>query len=186
MNENIYDTASEEITESSALPEDESETFAENKSGSTTPSEAVGAEAEEINADPENGANELEALRAEVSALRAQLEGERAIYGRMSAECAEFSELYPDVPLSDIPDSIWENVKRGVPIAAAYALRERKDFIMRAKATAVNSANLRASSGSVDSSPSEEYYTPDEVRAMSPAEVRSNYSSIIRSMSKWH
>ena len=131
-------------------------------------------------------ANELEALRAEVSTLRAQLEGERALYGRMSAECAEFSELYPSVPLSDLPDSIWESVKKGVPIAAAYALHERKNTLIKMKADLINDINSRSSSGSIDSHPAEEYYSPDEVRAMSPAEVRSNYSSIIRSMSKWH
>ena len=130
--------------------------------------------------------DELAALRSEVELLRAQLEGERALYGRLSAECAEFSELYPTVSLSEIPDGIWESVKRGVPIAAAYALHERRAAIEQAKAEQINSANSRASSGSLDSHPNEEFFTPDEVRAMSPAEVRTNYTTIIRSMSKWH
>ena len=130
--------------------------------------------------------DEIEQLREEVKVLKAQLEGERAMYGRMSRECAEFSELYPEVPLSAIPDDIWDSVKKGVPIAAAYALSERKSFLARARAESVNSENSRLSSGSVDSSSNEEYFSPAEVRAMSASEVRANYSTIIRSMSKWH
>ncbi len=148
--------------------------------------EDTSASASSEGAPDESTPNELEALRAEVSSLRAQLEGERALYGRMSTECAEFSELYPTVPLSEIPDSIWESVKLGVPIAAAYALYEKRSSMARAKADLINSANSRASSGSIDSPPTEDFFSPAEVKAMSPAEVRKNYSTIIRSMSKWH
>ena len=130
--------------------------------------------------------DELETLRSEVKVLKAQLEGERALYGRMSAECAEFAELYPDVSLKSLPDSIWESVKNGVPIAAAYALHERRSSLERTKAELINNANSRSSSGSLDSPPAEDYFSPAEVRAMSAAEVRANYSTIIRSMSKWH
>lgn len=32
----------------------------------------------------------------------------------------------------------------------------------------------------------ERFYTPEEVRAMSPEEVRQNYGAILRSITKWH
>ena len=129
---------------------------------------------------------ELDTLREEVTRLRALIDGERAVYSRMNAECAEFNELYPSIPISSLPDEIWENVKRGVPIAAAYALEERRSTVADMKARAVNTANRTLSSGSIDSHVAEEFYTPDEVRAMSASEVRANYSKIISSMAKWH
>lgn len=158
----------------------------------TDTADEASATAEEVDSRDDDGStepetpDELTALRSEVALLHAQLEGERALYGRLSAECAEFSELYPTVSLSELPDGIWESVKKGVPIAAAYALHERRIALERAKAEQVNSANSRASSGSLESPPTEEFFTPDEVRAMSPSEVRTNYTTIIRSMSKWH
>ena len=173
-NDNAYVEAADSLEETASAPD----TNTDLREGTEEQSESDPIEAD--------NANELEQLRTEVKALKAQLEGERAMYGRMSRECAEFSELYPDVSLSSLPDDIWDSVKKGVPIAAAYALSERKSFLARTKAETVNSANSRLSSGSVDSSSGEEYFSPAEVRAMSSSEVRANYSTIIRSMSKWH
>ena len=179
MNDNEYvvDTA---VSEPVEQPESADTSTNEPESEQTTDAP------EEVMGDSEEKADELEALKSELKLLRAQLEGERALYGRLSAECAEFSNLYPTVPLSELPDGVWESVKKGVPIAAAYALHERKATLERAKADLINGVNSRSSSGSVDSPPAEEYFTPDEVRAMSAAQVRTNYSTIIRSMSKWH
>ena len=180
MNEN-----SEAMTPDVIQPEscaDESLNAAEAQDGNAPTDEDTAITPE----DSGDSASELDSLRAEVSALRAQLEGERAFYGRMTAECAEFSELYPSVPLSSVPDTIWESVKRGVPIAAAYALYEKKDTVARSKAELINNANSLSSSGPIDSPRAEEYFSPAEVKAMSAAEVRANYSTIIRSMSKWH
>lgn len=130
--------------------------------------------------------SEIDSLRAELVSLKAQLESERALYSRMNSECAEFNLLYPSVSISSLPDSIWESVKNGVPIAAAYALEERRAAVADMKAQSVNAANRQLSSGSIDAPATEEFYTPDEVRAMSPLQVRENYSKIISSMSKWH
>ncbi len=48
----------------------------------------------------------------------------------------------------------------------------------------VNSKNAQASSGRIGGG-GNEYFTPDEVRAMSGAEVRDNYKKIRASMEKW-
>lgn len=130
--------------------------------------------------------DELVSLRFEIKALREQIEEERAILNRMSIECEEFSQLYPNVPLSSLPDSIWESVKKGTPIAAAYALIERRAAVAQMRADEVNKTNSLLSSGSVDSPPAEEFFSPAEVRAMSREQVKANYSKIINSMSKWH
>ena len=108
------------------------------------------------------------------------------LYGRLSKECEEFSELYPSIPVTAIPDSIWQSFKSGVPLAAAYALYEKKEAVAREKASSINEKNKNLSSGSLSKGKSEEYFTPSEVRAMSAAEVKANYSKILTSMSKWH
>ena len=131
-------------------------------------------------------ADEVSALKAELDDLRSQLEMSRAMYDRLHSECIEFASLYPGVPLSSIPDSIWESTKTGIPLAAAFALAEKKEQAAKAKAINVNSQNNERSSGALSSSKTEDFFTPAEVRAMSVAEVKANYAKIITSMSKWH
>ena len=74
---------------------------------------------------------------------------------------------------------------QGIPIAAAYALFERRRFTTEQKALEYNHANARRSSGSLEPT-APDYYSPAEVRAMSQSEVRANYDKIMRSMQKWH
>ena len=156
------------------------------------PSEAAVAEVEgDIPTDvemPEEApsADDIGALKEELETLKFQLEQSRAMYDKFHAECLEFSSLYPDVPLSSIPDKIWESTRAGIPLAAAYALSEKKESVAKAKAININSKNNERSSGALNSSGSEEYFSPAEVKAMSAAEVRANYAKIITSMSKWH
>lgn len=103
---------------------------------------------------------------------------------RIRDECVEFGALYPDVPLRTIPDDVWEDIRRGIPIAAAYALSERRRAYTEQIADAVNKQNASRSSGAVGGeAPS--FYSANEVRAMSPAEVRENYRKILLSMPKW-
>ena len=137
---------------------------------------------EEQNADVED----IKALKEQLSYLQAELEASQAMYDRFHTECMEFSQLYPGVALSSIPDSIWNSVKAGVPLAAAYALAEKKEALAKARAEDVNSKNKSLSSGSLNTAKSEEFFSPAEVKAMSASEVRANYAKIITSMSKWH
>ena len=127
----------------------------------------------------------LETLRAELSRLRAELENRRASFERISGELEEFGSLFPAVPLSSVPDSVWQSVKGGVPIAAAYALYEKKMAALEAEAALTNRKNSSASTGPVGSEPTAEYFSPDDVRAMSREEVRKYYPKIIESMKSW-
>ena len=104
---------------------------------------------------------------------------------RAQAECAEFAELYPKVSLANLPDAVWEDVGRGVPISAAYALFERREAHTKHLAAEVNAGNRARSAGALTDARSG-YLSPAEVRAMSPAEVRKNYQNILRSMQKWN
>lgn len=147
------------------------------------------AESEETPVEPEeifNGADEIASLKAEIESLKAELDESRALYQRLEGECAEFSSLYPDVPLSTLPDSIWQSVKKGVPLAAAYALEERRASLAAKRAAEVNKENRDRSSGALNSDTYNDFFSPAQVKAMSAAEVRANYTKIINSMSKWH
>lgn len=133
-------------------------------------------------ADPEE---QLRQLRDELKQLRAEMAQRDAILSRMSTECEEFHMLYPQTPLSSLPDNVWQDVKQGIPLAAAYALAERRRAYTEALASSTNEQNKKCSAGAI-SSTENEYFSPSEVRAMSQGEVRANYQKIMRSMQKWN
>ena len=143
-------------------------------------------ESREKEAEADDPQETVESLKAELQALREDLEARRATFERMSAEIGEFSELFPSVPLSSIPDSVWQSVKGGVPLAASYALYEKKTSIMLDDAKRANEKNSARSTGPMGTEASSDFFSPDEVRAMSRDEVRSNYKKIMDSMKKWN
>ncbi len=124
-------------------------------------------------------------LREELTRLRDELRETRDSLLRREADLAEFQDLYPEISLSSLPDSVWEDVRRGIPLTAAFALSERRRIRTEEKADAVNRANRAASVGAVGGEASG-FFSAREVRAMSPAEVRANYNQIMLSMPKWH
>ena len=100
------------------------------------------------------------------------------------AAAEEFRALYPDTAEADIPDEVWDSVNEGIPLAAAYALWTRREELRRQSAEAINRKNADGW-GRAENAPSAEHLSPAEVRAMSPAEVRRNYSRIVASMKHW-
>lgn len=144
--------------------------------------------------DPDSDASEpagtseesgLEQLRGELNRLKAKLAAREEMLTRIGFECEEFRTLYPDKALTDLSDSVWEEVRRGVPIAAAFALSERRRQLTEQKASESNLSNGRRSAGAVGGVEND-YFSPAEVRAMSQTQVRENYQQIMRSMQKWH
>ena len=133
-------------------------------------------------ADP---TEQLQQLRDELSRLRAEMAQQATFFSRMGLECEEFRTLYPQASLADLPDCVWEDVKQGIPIAAAYALAERRRAYTESLAAVANQKGRQCSSGALAST-DPDYFSPGEVRAMSQAEVRANYQKIMRSMPKWH
>ena len=51
---------------------------------------------------------------------------------------------------------------------------------------AINARNAEQSAGAVTNTTDSGYFSPTEVRKMSPDEVKKNYSMIIESMKKWN
>ncbi len=149
-----------------------------------TVEEAETVEEVETVTEAESTAAELASLREQLSELRGRFERQRAELERMSRECDEFSELYPDRPLTSLPREVWDNVREGIPLAAAYAYSEaRREHALR-RAEAANERNAQASSGDVVGQ-TVGYFSPAEVREMTAAEVRSNYKRIMDSMKLW-
>lgn len=151
----------------------------EEKKGEQSPAEVP---SEEVEAQKEEE-SELEALRKKNAELTSELEERKKLTERLEGEIDEFSELFPDVALSEIPDSVWDEVKRGLPLSAAYSRHERKRFLDEKKASEINNSARELSSGALGKA-EDYYYTPDEVRKMSSAEVKKNYSHIISSMKR--
>ena len=127
----------------------------------------------------------MDALERELASLKELLEKRDAQAARMEKELDEFTALYPHISTRTLPDSVWEDVARGVPIAAAYALAERRRSREAEIANETNQINKARSSGALTGTESD-YFSPSEVRSMTPSEVRSNYNKILYSMQKWH
>ena len=127
----------------------------------------------------------LEQLRSELTQLRQELASREAFWKRIGDEYTEFQTLFPQTELASLSDATWEDVKRGVPLAAAYALAEKRRLFLEEKASKSNFENQKKAFGALSGSENE-YFSSQEVRAMSQEEVRANYHKIMKSMQKWH
>ena len=133
--------------------------------------------------------DEILALKAEIEDLRAQLvarEQEEKIKTRMNTELAEFEEYFPEISLDEIPDEVWEKVKGGASLSASYSLFKRKKELESKKVRDLNEKNRKMSAGSVAGGDGEKYYSPAEVKRMTPAQVKNNYDRILESMRHWN
>ncbi len=93
-----------------------------------------------------------------------------------AAAFEEFRKEFPDVPVSHLDETLWEQVKGGVPLAAAYALKLHREK----KAAPATGAWRSLEEGAGDG-----LYSKAEVQRMSEAEVRQNYARICESMKHW-
>lgn len=107
-------------------------------------------------------------------------------YEQTVKEYKEFSELFPEATIDSLPDSVTNDVRAGVPLAAAYALYRYRREANEAKAVAANEKNKERSFAVKSNDAADSYFSPTEVREMSASEVQANYSKIIDSMSHWH
>ena len=128
---------------------------------------------------------ELEETIASLKQKISDLEELRAAQNRMLEEVSDFTALFPEISIDSIPDKVWDTVKNGASLAAAYALYEKQREAEAARIALINRENASRSAGKAGKHTSSEYFTPDEVRKMSRAEVHANYSKIKESMKKW-
>ncbi len=124
-------------------------------------------------------------LHAELEDLRTKLEKAERAAREITEGWREFTELYPDADISTLPDSFNAALERGIPPAAAYALELRRREVERLKIARADRKARELSSGRIQEA-EDSLYSPAEVRAMKPAEVRKNIDKIRRSMKSWH
>ena len=133
--------------------------------------------------------DELTLLRAEIATLREDIrlrdEREKAS-SRMIDEIKEFEKYFPEVGLHQIPNDVWEQVREGASLSASFALNLKKLEMERKRASDFNEKNRRMSSGSLMQNESEKYFSPSEVKKMTPAQVKSHYDDILESMRHWN
>lgn len=169
----------EKLEELSEELEGGGETLYEEADGSQESEEEASLRIEELRA-------EKLLLEGEIASLEGELERKRAETDKAAREYAEFRALYPDADTEALPEEVLASVEAGIPVAAAYALYEKRMQKRSADIAAHNKSTREVSFGSVGRSPESDYFTPDEVRAMSQGEVRANYSKILQSMKNWH
>ena len=143
-------------------------------------------ETEEATPSLPDSAQELETLRQEVEQLRAALAQKEQEQQNALREIGEFHRLFPDISIENVPEGVWDSVEQGIPLSAAYALYEKKRCMSEARADEINRRNASLSAGKAGKHTAGEYFSPDEVRAMSQRQVHNNYSAIMESMKHWH
>lgn len=104
---------------------------------------------------------------------------------KKDSESLIFSELFPDVDADSIPDSVREEAKeKGIPIFALYAVYERRKHLAALAAEAHNRENAGRSSGPlINSDNFGEALSIEQIRAMSPLQVRKHYKQIMKTLS---
>ncbi len=130
----------------------------------------------------------IESLKEEIEQLRSQihkLEELKKSQNRILYELGDFTALFPEIPVEEIPDEVWESVKNGASLAASYALYEKRMAAEALRIARINAKNASKSPGAAGTDTAGEYFSPDDVRRMSRAEVHANYSKIKESMKKW-
>ena len=121
-------------------------------------------------------------LREKISELERARDSQEKMLGQLS----DFTELFPTVDIGTIPESVWNTVKAGTSLAAAYALYEKRVAVENMRIEKINSLNSLKSAGAAGKNTASEFFTPDDVRKMSQAEVHANFSKIKKSMEKWN
>ncbi len=129
-------------------------------------------------------ADRIDELRGEIARLREEMAAREAFRARLEEDYTDFHTLYPEIALASLSDAVWKQVQSGTPLAAAYALEERRQLLLQRRAQAANRQNRERSAGGFSESPND-HYSPAEVRAMSSTEIRKQMPLIMESMKKW-
>ncbi len=126
-----------------------------------------------------------ESVELETAPISDELELIRA-RERADREYDEFTQLFPEMSLSELPDSVVEGVQSGLTLCAACALYERRRDRALVEAERANDENRERSFVLHSDGGNDPYFSQDEVREMSPGEVHKNYKKIIESMNHWN
>lgn len=152
--------------------------------------DTVDKELEDYSSEEENEKlPSIDELNQTIASLKSELEAYKNAAAEQEAiakQINEFSELFPDVSVRSIPDEVWDSVKQGNSLAAAYSVYERRITEAARRIELINQKNAEKAAGVAGKNLTQEFFSADDVRKMSPSEVRANYAKIRRSMEKWN
>ena len=160
------------------------EIILEEATQDATLSETTTEEAEDL-----SDTDTISELNAKIASLNEELNAYRLASERqekIANQLNEFSDLFPDIAIKAIPDEVWESVKQGNTLAAAYAVYERRVTEAAKRIEQINAKNAANAAGVAGKNLTQEFFSADDVRKMSPSEVRANFAKIKRSMQKWN
>ena len=123
-----------------------------------------------------------ESLAPSLTETQRKEDGQAELPAEKNVSMEALLALFPSVTEQDIPTEVWESVREGVPIEAAYALYDKKRILREE----INRKNAQRSAGAVSKHSDNGFFSPAEVRQMSPAEVRRHYAWIKESMKRWN
>lgn len=153
----------------------------ENENLEALVADGADIEATEPVAEPMPEVDDRAQLQAEIERLQGEVSRLNELQRRSRGELDEFCLLYPSVSLASLPSEVREAVDSGVPLAAAYALFEKREA-HRAEA---GKKSAEGSWRGMNDASASGYYSPAEVRGMSQKEVHKNYKKIMESMKHW-
>ncbi len=146
--------------------------------------EEFGAQPIDTDGLPEEIVTELENARLSAKEHKKQLR-EKRDKEEMAKDIQAFREVFSDVTAESIPDTVWDDVANGIPLAHAYALHIALSTRLNERAEGINARNGSISAMSVQGGATEPTFTKEQVEKMSGRDVRNNYKSILKSMKNW-
>lgn len=96
--------------------------------------------------------SEFEAKKAQSAAAGAQAAQKAEAERRMNEDIAAFRRAFPNVDGKTIPQSVWEDVGRGMTLVNAYAKFDNAQKLAEIQSAKKETENKRKSAGSVQSS----------------------------------
>ncbi len=130
--------------------------------------------------------NQLENVEISAEEELANLKKALAESERRSNEHAIFKELFPGDDEKDLPDEVIGFAEeKALPLYAAYAVFRRKRERAAETAREKQLGNSMKSAGSLGGGAiPERLFSEEEIRTMTPQQVRRNYKQIIKSLRK--
>ena len=133
---------------------------------------------------PAEAANYIKNAKSEKNAARSERrKAEKE--NQLAEEIRQFRNLFPDVAAEDIPESVWVDMERGIPLPYAYALVVLSDSKQNDYAKDINDRNTNGAPPPVGESTEDGEISMEEVEAMSPKAIKNNFGRILRSIGKW-
>lgn len=120
--------------------------------------------------------------REELEAFRL----EKRIKENLEAEFKKLVEIFPEFNADDVPDEVFEKCEDGRGLAAEYALWYITEEKKKGEQKKKEEENSKSAPPNVKEASEPTYFTPEQVKNMSKAEIRKNYKAIMDSMEKWN